>query len=49
MTSERDNWHVFWMKQAFLYGERATCDRRHVGCVLRGVFCDREGSGKGWT
>ncbi|MCA9562972.1 MAG: deaminase [Myxococcales bacterium] len=22
------------MKQAYLYAERATCDRRHVGCVL---------------
>jgi dCMP deaminase len=30
----RDDWHTFWMKQAFLYATRATCDRRHVGCVL---------------
>jgi dCMP deaminase len=30
----RDSWQTFWMKQAFLYAERATCDRRHVGCVL---------------
>ncbi|MBN1945819.1 MAG: ComE operon protein 2 [Bradymonadales bacterium] len=30
----RDDWHTFWMKQAFLYAERSTCDRCHVGCVL---------------
>ncbi len=30
----RDDWNTFWMKQAYLYSERATCDRRHVGCVL---------------
>ena len=30
----RDDWNTFWMRQAYLYAERATCDRRHVGCVL---------------
>jgi dCMP deaminase len=30
----RDDWHTFWMKQAFLYASRSTCDRRHVGCVV---------------
>lgn len=30
----RPSWNQFWMKQAYLYATRATCDRLHVGCVL---------------
>ena len=34
MTSKRKSWDDYFMAQAELASERATCDRIHVGCVL---------------
>lgn len=30
----RDNWDVYFAKQARMVATRATCDRAHVGCVI---------------